>query len=47
MTKEIIQVSYRLDKNLVKKLKFKALELDTSQTDLVEKYIKKGLENDK
>lgn len=46
MNKEIIQVSYRLDKKLIKELKFKALELETSQTELVEKYIKKGLENE-
>ena len=39
------KTSFALDANLLKDLKFKAVELGTSQTVLIEKFIKQGLLN--
>ncbi len=41
------KTSFTLNIDLLKDLKMKAVELGTSQTELLEKFIKKGLENNK
>jgi len=41
------KTSFSLDANLLKDLKIKAAQIGTSQTELIEKFIKQGLINDK
>ena len=41
--KHIKKVSFNLDENLVFKLKQKALDERTTQTELITRYLKKGL----
>jgi len=41
------KTSFTLDANLLKDLKIKAVQLGTSQTELIEKFIKQGLMIDK
>jgi len=41
------KTSFTLDANLLKDLKMKAVQLENSQTELIEKFIKQGLFNDK
>jgi len=41
------KTSIALDTEILKELKRKAIDLDTTQTELMEKYIKKGLESEK
>lgn len=41
------KTSISLDTDLLKELKRKAIDLDTTQTELMEKYIKEGLANEK
>ena len=38
--------SFKLDTELMKKLKIKATEKEITQTELVTKYLEYGLEND-
>lgn len=38
--------SFKLDSELMKKLKIKATEKEITQTELVKKYLEYGLEND-
>jgi len=41
------KTSLILDSELMKQLKIASAKLDTTQTELMEKYIKAGLENEK
>lgn len=41
------KASFNFDTELLKQLKHHAVELDTTQTDLVMKYIEDGLRRDK
>lgn len=41
--KKIKKVSFNIDENLVLKLKQKALDERTTQTELITRYIKQGL----
>lgn len=41
------QKNFRLESDLVTDIKYKAIELKTTESDLVARYIKEGLERDK
>jgi len=41
------KASFNIDTDLLKQLKFKAVEMDTTQTELLTKYLKEGLKNEK
>ena len=40
------QKNFRLDTDLIQKVKMKAVELKTTESELVTRYIEYGLEND-
>lgn len=40
------KTSFSLEPGLVKELKLRAVHLETTQTELVEKYIREGLKKD-
>lgn len=40
------QKNFRLEDDLIQKVKMKAVELKTTESNLVTRYIKDGLEND-
>jgi len=40
------KTSFSIDSNLLKRLKFKAVEMDTTQTELLTEYLKEGLEKE-
>ena len=43
---ELRQTSFNVDKNLMKQLKMKAIELETTQGKLIERYLREGIERD-
>lgn len=38
--------SFKLDANLLKEIKKKAIDKEITQTELIEQYLKQGLKND-
>lgn len=44
MQNNMKKVSFLLDKDIIYKIKEKALKEDTTQSELIRKWIKKGLE---
>ena len=45
MTKK--QKNYRIETDLIQRVKFRAVELQTTESDLVTRYIEDGLSRDK
>ena len=43
---KIKQTSFNVDEDLMWKLKVKAAELKTTQTDLIHRYLREGIERD-
>lgn len=43
---ELKQTSFNVDKEIMKAIKIKATELETTQTELIQRYLREGLERD-
>lgn len=43
---ELKRTSFNVDKDLMWQLKMKAAELKTTQTDLIHRYLREGIERD-